>query len=124
MISIRKILILGLVIISVLVSGCSAQNTGTKAPPSPSTSGSGIKKDIEISGFAFNPSELTINKGDTVIWTNKDSASHTVSSDSGSELGSGMLSNGQAYSHTFDSAGTFEYHCSVHPSMKAKIIVR
>jgi len=67
---------------------------------------------------------LTIKEGDTVVWTNMDSMSHTIKSDSGSELSSNSLSNGQTYSHTFNSVGTFNYHCSIHPSMKAKIIVQ
>jgi len=79
---------------------------------------------IEIKDFAFSPASLTINKGDTVIWTNKDSVPHPVTSDSGNELNSGTLSQGQTYSHTFSAAETFFYHCSVHPMMKAKIIVQ
>ena len=78
---------------------------------------------IEISDFAFKQSQLTINIGDTVIWTNKDSASHTVTSDSGSELNSPSLSRNQMYSHTFNQQGTFEYHCKPHSYMEGKIIV-
>lgn len=78
---------------------------------------------IEISGFAFNPSALTIKKGDRAVWTNKDPAPHTVISDSGNEISSNSLSKEETYSHTFASAGTFAYHCSIHPSMKATIIV-
>jgi amicyanin len=78
---------------------------------------------VEISGFAFNPNTLTVKVGDTVTWTNKDSMGHTVTSDSGSELSSSTLSNGQTYSHTFSTAGTFAYHCTIHTSMKANIVV-
>src|SRR3989344_5701574 len=78
---------------------------------------------VSISNFAFSPSTLTIKKGDMITWTNKDSVSHTVTSDSGDELDSNMLSKGKTYSHTFNKAGTFNYHCTPHPSMKAKIIV-
>lgn len=79
---------------------------------------------IDIMNFAFSLSSLTINKGDTVIWTNQDSASHTVTSDSGSELDSSSLSKSQTYSHTFNNAGTFSYHCTPHPYMKATITVQ
>jgi len=78
---------------------------------------------IEISNFAFVPSEITIKSGETVTWTNNDSTPHTITSDSGNELDSGSISPGQTYSHTFNTAGTFDYHCSIHTSMKAKIIV-
>lgn len=79
---------------------------------------------VEISNFAFSPATLTIKAGDTVVWTNQDSVSHTVTSDSGSELGSSTLGNGQTYSRTFNTAGTYSYHCSIHTYMKAKIIVQ
>ena len=78
---------------------------------------------IEIDNLAFSLSELTINAGDTVIWTNLQGVSHTVSSDSGTEIDSELLSNGETYSHTFSTAGTFSYHCKPHSSMKGKVIV-
>ena len=79
---------------------------------------------IEIKGFAFVPATIEINVGDTIIWTNKDSASHTVTSDSGNELSSQYLSRNSQYSHTFTTAGEYDYHCTPHPYMKGKIIVR
>src|SRR3989344_3277028 len=78
---------------------------------------------IEIKNFAYSPSELRIKRGDTITWTNKDSVRHTVTSDSGSEMDSELLSQGETYSVTFDSAGTYAYHCTPHPNMKARIIV-
>ena len=78
---------------------------------------------VNIENFAFSPGTLTIKVGQTVTWTNKDSTSHTVTSDSGNELISSTLSNSQTYTHTFNSVGTFNYHCSIHTSMKASIIV-
>lgn len=101
-------------------------NTSPSANPNPSsTSGSSSKTyNINIQGFAFSPSLLTIKKGDKVIWTNKDSMAHTITSDSGSELDSATLSNGASYSHTFATAGTYNYHCTIHQSMKGEIIVQ
>lgn len=80
--------------------------------------------DIVIQNFAFSPLTITINKGDTVIWTNMDSTAHTVTSDSGSELSSSTFTKGGTYSHTFNTVGTFSYHCSIHTSMKGKVIVQ
>lgn len=139
----KTTLVIVLVIIAALIAGgiyllttqgSSSQNTQTDNPagngptgnnPSLNNSPSPQPKtyNIEISNFAFSLSTLTIKRGDIVVWTNQDSTSHTITSDSGSELGSSPLSNGQAYSHTFNTIGTFDYHCSIHPSMKAKIIV-
>ena len=79
--------------------------------------------EVQIQTFAFNPSSLKIKTGDTVIWTNKDNTLHTITSNSGTELNSGNLDKGQIYSYKFTTAGTYEYHCTYHPSMKAKIIV-
>jgi len=122
--------VLGVLIISVLVvalAGCSNQ-TPPATPPAnnpPAVQPSGVQThDVEIKNFAFSPSTLTITKGDIVKWTNNDGTSHTVVSDSGSEINSGTLASGQSYSHAFNDAGTFAYHCGIHPSMKAEIIVQ
>ncbi len=78
---------------------------------------------IEIKGFAFNPAKLEIKTGDTVIWTNKDSVKHTVTSDSGTELDSPLFGQGETYIHKFEISGAYEYHCTPHPSMEGRIIV-
>ncbi len=77
---------------------------------------------ISIAGFAFDPAALTIPTGTTVTWTNNDTASHTVTGDDGS-WGSNSLAKGDTFSFTFTTAGTFSYHCGVHPSMTATITV-
>ena len=126
--------VIGIFFICVLIlalAGCTNQTPPatppTNNPPAtnpPAVQPSGPQTyDVEIKNFAFSQSTLTIKKGDTVKWTNNDGASHTVVSDSGSEINSGTLAPGQSYSHTFNDAGTFAYHCAIHPSMKAKIIV-
>ncbi|PIO07223.1 hypothetical protein COU59_03695 [Candidatus Pacearchaeota archaeon CG10_big_fil_rev_8_21_14_0_10_34_12] len=78
---------------------------------------------IEIKNFAYNPVELKIKKGDIIIWVNKDSAWHTVTSDNGNELKSKLLNKEESYIHSFMEAGTFDYHCTPHAYMKGKIIV-
>ncbi len=80
-------------------------------------------KTVAIKGFAFNPDTLTIKKGAKITWTNEDSAPHTVTSDSGTFLNSVTLHQGESYSQTFDQAGTFSYHCAIHPMMKGTITV-
>ena len=95
------------------------QSPATNNAQQPSSQAQSIK----ISGFSFNPLELKIKRGDTITWVNEDSVRHTVTSDSGSELDSKLFGQGETYSHTFNEAGTFDYHCSPHPGMKARIIV-
>ncbi|MCK9595968.1 plastocyanin/azurin family copper-binding protein [Candidatus Pacearchaeota archaeon] len=92
------------------------------APGLPPTTEEGTYN-IEISGFSFNPKELIIKTGETVIWTNQDLVSHTITSDSGNELASEKFSRGETYSHTFNTAGTYTYHCAPHPGMEGTIIV-
>jgi plastocyanin len=77
---------------------------------------------VDIKNFAFNPASLTAKVGDTVTWTNSDSAAHTVTWDDNS-VDSGNLAQGATFKHAFDSAGTFSYHCKIHPNMKGTITV-
>jgi len=77
---------------------------------------------VNIQNFAFQPTPLMITVGMTVTWTNRDSASHTTTSDSGI-WNSGPLSNGKSFSFTFNQAGTFAYHCDIHPNMHGMIVV-
>src|SRR3989344_3286058 len=77
---------------------------------------------VEIVDFTFLPETLNIKKGDSVTWTNKDGTRHTATSDDG-VFDSGPLSNGQSFKYQFNEVGTFSYHCTPHPYMKAKIIV-
>lgn len=88
------------------------------APASPTTHA------VTIRDFSFSPSTLTIKKGDTIVWTNKDSAPHTVTWDVAGQQSSGTLKSGETFSFTFNSAGTFSYHCAFHPSMKGKIVAQ
>jgi plastocyanin len=77
---------------------------------------------VSIVDFAFQPATLEVTTGSTVTWTNTGAAPHTVSADDGS-FDSGTLSPGSTFSQTFDSAGTFTYHCNIHPNMTASIVV-
>jgi plastocyanin len=76
---------------------------------------------VNIKGFAFNPSTLTIAVGTTVVWTNNDSATHTINS---ATFNSGNLAQGQTFKQTFTVAGTYSYSCGIHPSMQGTIIVK
>ena len=114
----KIIALLSLLVLMVLVSGCAQQQDEQNPPPSGNEPDSVI-----IRNMAFDPPALTVKTGMTVTWINQDTFVHTVTSDSGNELDSGTLSQGQTYSHIFNSAGIFDYHCGTHPSMKAKIIV-
>ena len=85
--------------------------------------------EVWIQGMAFNPAIITVTAGTTITWTNMDSYAHTVTSDSTGLFNSGSISMGDAYSgggswsHLFSTTGTYTYHCSIHPTMKGKVIV-
>ncbi|MBU2503525.1 MAG: cupredoxin domain-containing protein [Nanoarchaeota archaeon] len=85
---------------------------------------SGQSYDVKIENSEFNPSELIISINNTVIWTNMDSVVHTITFDLEGEFGFPGLSPGGTYSKTFDSKGTYSYHCEIHPSMKGTIVVQ
>jgi len=81
-------------------------------------------KSVEAMGYKFTPATLSIAVGDTVTWTNHDTAPHNIVVTDGPEkFTSPSLQTGQTYSHTFTQAGTYSYYCSIHPDMKATITV-
>jgi plastocyanin len=77
---------------------------------------------VTIKNFAFNAASLSVKVGQTVIWTNADTTPHTVTADDGS-FDSGHVAVGSTFQQTFTKAGTFAYHCNIHPSMKGTITV-
>ena len=111
------------VIIGFGLANLAANNSTNNTNNTNTTTGTGQTYNVAIQNFAFSPASMTIHAGDTVVWTNMDSTAHTVTSDSGSELASQSIGNGQTYSHTFNTAGTYTYHCSIHPSMHGTITV-
>ncbi len=78
---------------------------------------------VNISNFAFAPVTLTVPAGTTVTWNNKDEEPHTVVSTDGSTFHSPGLDTGKTFSFTFPNAGTFDYTCSIHPSMHGTVVV-
>jgi len=77
---------------------------------------------VTIKNMAFSPSALNVTTNTAVKWVNNDAITHTVTADDGS-FNSGNIAPGGKFSHTFSTAGTIAYHCSIHTSMKAKVIV-
>lgn len=112
-----------LILAVILLASCSNSSSGTTAASSAlqtASQSNGQSAAISIENFSFTPATLTISTGTTVIWTNNDSADHNIISDA---FNSPMMSTGQTYEFKFDNAGTYNYSCGVHPSMKGVIIV-
>ena len=78
---------------------------------------------VDIAGFAFSPQSVTVDVGDTVTWTNADAQGHTATADDAS-FDTGTIAGGASASETFATAGTFGYHCRIHPAMTATVVVR
>ena len=70
---------------------------------------------VTIGDNFFSPKNITINAGDTIVWTHVGGAIHTVTADDGS-FNSGSLQGGQSYTRTFSTAGTYPYYCIPHGS--------
>lgn len=79
---------------------------------------------VAMQGYAFSPGSLTVHVGDSVTWTNGDTAPHDVKTTSGPvAIHSPMLDKGQSWTYTFTAAGSYGYYCTVHPDMTARITV-
>jgi plastocyanin len=78
--------------------------------------------EVWIQSMLFNPSLITVTEGTTIKWTNKDAVSHTVTSDAG-VFDSGVIGNNGTFSYLFSTAGSYKYHCSIHPLMTATVVV-
>jgi plastocyanin len=79
---------------------------------------------IKIDNFSFAPQTLTVPAGTQVTWTNQDDIPHTVVSDDKTTFKSHALDTDEKFSFTFTKPGTYEYFCSIHPKMTAKIVVQ
>ena len=94
---------------------CTAVAQGQKSAPQTHT--------VIIHNFAFQPAELTVNVGDTVVWKNTDIVSHTVTAADGS-FDSDEIKSGKSWKLVAKKAGTFAYACSPHPNMRGTLTVK
>lgn len=77
---------------------------------------------VTVENTSFQPSSVSVQAGDTVTWTFKDSFDHTVTADDKS-FDSGGKTDGATFEHTFPTAGTFTYTCTIHSSMTGTVTV-
>lgn len=74
--------------------------------------------------YGFHPTKLTVTTGTKVTWMNNSDAPHTVTGSGSWKFSSQTFSQGQKVSKVFTKAGTYHYVCSIHPYMKATIVVK
>jgi plastocyanin len=94
----------------IVILSCSKSSSYNSTPPP----GGGTGNNIGMSGMSFSPASKTVTKGSVVKWTNNDSYAHTVTSNDGITFDSGNIAGNGTYSYTANTAGTFDYHCTIH----------
>ncbi len=117
--SIKKIsnaIFLPLSVAALMIFACSKSYNG-------GSNGYSNTTPVSIKNFAFSVSTLTVSTGTTVKWTNNDAATHTVTADDGS-FDSGNMAPGASFRKTFNSPDSIPYHCNIHSSMKASVVIQ
>lgn len=134
MFSLRLAVVSGVLIFATACGGSYSSSTPSPSPtpaptPSPTPTPGGTVSPVAIpvgaaalGTAAFMPDQLTVEVGSTVTWTNTDSVSHTSTSDAAG-WDSGIVAPGGHFSSSFQTAGTFSYHCAIHPGMVGTIVV-
>jgi plastocyanin len=125
------------------LSACASSTGGTAAPAAsapapagsvaasaPAAGGGGCTTSSEegaaqvgIENFTFSPGEVTAGVGETITWTNEDSAPHTATLDDGA-CDTGNIAQGNTAGLVFDAPGTYPYHCTIHPNMTGTITIQ
>ena len=103
-------------LVFVPVAGAQQQHQDMMAQPAPKV------WSVAIEDFYFEPADAAIQPGDTITWVNEGNHPHTVTSDDG-QFDSEVLNPGDSFMFTFPEAGTFSYHCEIHPSMTGSVTV-
>jgi plastocyanin len=79
---------------------------------------------VTIAQYAYNSASVTVRVGDSITWMNHDQAQHDVVTTSApAAFQSPLLANGQSWTFQFTQPGTYSYYCSVHPDMRAEVVV-
>ena len=112
------------------MSSCKSSTSNPVAPAPSTNGGNQTQKTITIpasdiygsGGTNYSPRTVTVQAGGSVVWTNRDSEKHTTVSDTG--LWSSDIAPGADFTRTFPAAGTFNFHCTLHPGMTGTITVQ
>lgn len=134
----RRVAMAGATLLVVLVAGlsvlaCGGGSTTTTTAKGATTTvggatttsagGGGSTVQVAMKNLKFDPATVTVKVGDTVTWTNEDSAQHDVIAVNG-EFKSDLFGKGETFSFTFTKAGTYPYSCTVHAGMTGTVTVQ
>ena len=107
----------------------SCKSSTSPAAPTPAANGGAqAQRTISIpasdiyGSTNYSPRTVTVQIGGSVVWTNKDGGKHTTVSDTG--LWTSDIAPGADFTRTFPTAGTYNFHCSLHPGMTGTITVQ
>ena len=126
----KRLCVIAPIVAAITLAACGSSGGNTSSPagnsgaPAASSGASGTK--VEIKNLAFSPPTIDARVGQTITWTNDDSPPHNVTYQGGPKFtSSGTLNPGQSFSLKLTSAdvGTIHYYCTIHPFMKATIVV-
>lgn len=132
MMSMRLAVVTAAAMLAVACGGYSSPSPSpspTPTPtPTPAPGGASASVSIPVGAQAlgnkaYTPDAVDVAVGTTVTWTNTDSISHTSTSDAAG-WNSGIVAPGGKFSFAFQQAGTFSYHCAIHPGMVGTVSVR
>jgi len=112
-----------ILLIATLIGVVSCGSSSTPTSPSPGSNVSIVPGALTLTTTAYNPNPITISRGMAVTWVNNDSITHTSVSDSNA-WNSGNIAPGASFTQAFQSAGTFTYHCVIHPNMVGTVTVQ
>jgi plastocyanin len=117
-----------LVVVSVaavaLAAGCGGSGDGATASAPSGGASSGTPSSISIRDFKFSPATISVRSGARVRVTNSDSTAHTLTANDGHSFDSGTVQPGASASLQVPGAGTYAYHCTIHPFMKGTLVVK
>jgi len=116
------VIIVGVILYIMNQSGTMQQSNPSQRQTQTVSSPAIAQNAVTIQNMTFSPATLSVKVGDKVTWINEDSIGHSATADDNS-FDTGVIAQGQSVSATFSKVGTYTYHCSVHPNMKATIIV-
>ena len=123
-----------LLCVGILAGGCASTPAAEEAPQDAASTSA------TIVDFAFDPADVEIEAGETVIWTNEDDIAHTVTSGRAKKQGvpgvsenrdaapdgefdSGTMELDDTFEFTFTESGTFSYFCAIHAGMSGRVVV-
>ncbi len=116
--AIGAVFIGGMIVMGVLMVG----HMGGSASPQAPVVAAEAEVTVDIRDFDYFPRNLTVNAGTQVTWVNRDTAPHTATVRGGWDTGT--LGQDEGGTISFDTPGTYEYICTIHPYMKATLTVR